>query len=80
VTETITDNGQPFELTADGETAEALQDGRWIVHYPPSRIPFSNYADVYVGGVADQQQDYKFIRVNPITYHGVGNPSSFPPS
>lgn len=79
-TETITDNGRPFALTADGETKEALLDGRWIQYNPVSKIPFSNYAAVYAGGVPDQQNSFRFIRVNPATYHGGANPPVFPSS
>ncbi len=67
VTENITDNGQPFSLTSDGE------------YYGPGEVPFKAYAIVYAGGVADQQHNGEFIRVNPTTYRGTGDPSSFPP-
>lgn len=67
VTQTVTDNGRAFALTADGE------DG------PGVGAPFSSYALVYAGGAADQQNNGQFIQVNPRTYHGAGNPGSFPP-
>jgi hypothetical protein len=67
VTEDITDKGKPFALTSDGE------DG-------PGPVPFSSYAAVYAGGSADQQHGGKFIRVSPATYHGAGDPGSFPPA
>lgn len=70
VTETITDNGSPFTVTSDNEPS--------IGHIAPARVPFSSYAIVYAGGVSDMQNNGKFIRVNPATYQGTGNPASFP--
>lgn len=72
VTETITDNGSPFTITSDGEPS--------MDHISSARVPFSSYALVYAGGVADAQNNGKFIRVNPATYQGTGNPASFPVS
>jgi len=63
VSETITDNGRPFSLTADGETMNG-----------PANVPFSAYAVVYAP-IYDTQGDLRLIRVNPVTYHGQRNPA-----
>lgn len=67
--QSITDNGRPFTITSDGESSFANQN--------PNHIPFSSYAIVYAGGTADYQHNGKFIRVNPASYHGSGDPMSF---
>ena len=66
-TESITDNGKPFQITADGESGPAA-----------AQVPFSSYKAVYAGGAADPQNQQAFIQVNPTTYRGTGNPDSFP--
>lgn len=62
----VTNKGHPFSLTSDGEGE-------------PSGVPFRSYALVYAGGFADQQHSGRFMRVNPNTYRGTGNPALFPP-
>lgn len=62
VTQSITDNGRPFTLTADGESRS------------PGIVPFSTYSVVYAGGVANQQGGDRFVRVNPAAYRGAGSP------
>jgi hypothetical protein len=69
-TQRITDNGHPFTITSDGEMGAAN----------PGHLSFSSYAIVYAGGTADQQHNGRFIRVNPATYPGSGDPISFPAS
>jgi hypothetical protein len=71
VAEIITDHGKPFQITTDG------QEG---VMGMPTTMSFSSYGVVYAGGVADRQTGHAFIRVDPSTYHGTGNPELFPPS
>jgi hypothetical protein len=68
VIQTITDNGRPFTITWDGELSSN------------PHISFPSYAIVYAGGAADEQNNGRFIRVNPATYHGSGDPTSFPVS
>jgi hypothetical protein len=69
----ITDHGQPFTITADGEPSFASPD-----RIRPG-VAFSSYAVVYAGGIADLQHNGEFLQVNPQTYKGTGNPASFPP-
>jgi len=71
VTQTITDNGKPFQITTDGETGPIGS---------LNHVPFSSYSVVYAGGAADLQNQQAFVRVNPTTYRGAGNPGSFPPA
>jgi len=66
----VTDNGHPFTITSDGEKGFA----------DSAHLSFASYAIVYAGGSADQQHNGRFIRVNPATYHGSGDPMSFPVS
>jgi hypothetical protein len=70
VTEEIPASGKKFELTASDQ------------NYDPESgtINLSSYQSVYVGGVADAQNNNEWIAVNPKTYNGIGNPASFPPS
>jgi hypothetical protein len=70
VTETITDNGKPFQITTDGETGPVGT---------VNHVPFSSYRVVYAGGAADPQNQQAFVQVNPASYRGTGNPDSFPP-
>lgn len=69
VTETITDNGKPFQISTDGDEGIMESGGS---------VPFSSYRAVYAGGGADTQNQGAFVRVNPATYKGAGDPGSFP--
>lgn len=69
VTETITDNGKPFQMTSDGQ--EGVMEG-------PNSVPFSSYRVVYAGGGADQQNRGLFVRVDPAIYTGTTNPAASP--
>lgn len=71
VSQPITYHGQPFVITADGEVRPNGRVGR---------VQFRHFDVVYAGGMADRQNDYKFIRVNPAAYHGTGDPALFPVS
>lgn len=62
VVERLSDHGQPFTITSDGEQGFASL----------GRLSFASYAAVYAS------HNGKFIRVNPDTYHGSGDPMSFP--
>jgi hypothetical protein len=68
VSQPITYHGRPFSITADGEGGF----GRL------GRVPFHSFAVVYAGGGADQENGYRFIRVNPASYHGTGDPTLSP--
>lgn len=69
VVEKISDGGKAFQLTGMAGTSN-----------PDSAATnFSRYRAVYVGGVADGDNDDKWMQVNPATYNGLGNPASFPP-
>jgi hypothetical protein len=57
VTETINNRGKPFSLTSDGETLQSA------LH-----VPFSSFAVVYAGQ-NDQQGNFRFVRVDPETFH-----------
>jgi hypothetical protein len=63
---TITDHGKPFEMTTDGKAGFT------------GTVPFGSYRAVYAGGAADMQNRQAFIRVDPATYKGSGNPKNFP--
>jgi hypothetical protein len=76
--EAVADNGQPFTITADGEQLISA-DPILINVANPDRVSFSSYSVVYAGGLADEQHNWNFIRVNPIAYHGMGDPAAFPP-
>ena len=71
VTEKIPTDSKPFELTASADQKLNAADNRMDV---------SSYHAVYVGGVADFQNNDTWMQVNPKTYNGVGNPASFPPA
>jgi hypothetical protein len=71
ITEKIPTDGEPFELTASADQKLNTADNRMNV---------SSYRAVYVGGVADFQNNDAWMQVNPKTYNGVGNPASFPPT
>jgi hypothetical protein len=72
VTQSIADgDGHPFAITADGEPPLTRESPAGF------STPFSSYPIVYVGGAADMQHGGKFIRVNPKTYHGSGDPANF---
>lgn len=71
VTETITDKGKPFQITTDGREGSIGS---------ANNVPFSSYQVVYAGGSADNENQGSFVQVNPATYRGIGDPSSFPPS
>ena len=71
VTETISNNGKPFQITSDGEYSSAE---------PNQAIRFSSYNVAYAGGVADQQNQGSFVQVNPASYAGTGSPVDFPPA
>jgi hypothetical protein len=77
VDQTITNNGQPFAITADGEQRSSA-DPVLVNVANPQDIKFSSYSVVYAGGLADEQRNWNFIRVNPATYHGTGDPTSYP--
>jgi hypothetical protein len=76
--ETVANNGQPFAITADGEQLSSA-DPVLVNVANPDRVSFSSYSVVYAGGLADEQHNWSFIRVNPITYPGMGDPTAFPP-
>ena len=76
--QTISDNGQPFAITTDGEQLSS-PDPRVVYAANPDKIRFSSYSVVYAGGAANRQHNYDFILVNPDTYHGAGDPVNFPP-
>ena len=67
VIQRITDHGRPFTITSDGEMGLAT----------PGQLSFSSYSIVYAGGTADEQHNGRFVRVNPATYHGSGDPMSY---
>jgi hypothetical protein len=67
VSQSVSYHGRPFAITADGEEG-----------FGRSRVPFHSFAVVYAGGVVDPQNGYRFIRVNPATYHGTGDPTLSP--
>jgi hypothetical protein len=70
-TETISDNGKPFQITTDQEPTTS----------EPNQVPgFSSYGAVYAGGFADLQNHQAFVQVNPESYPGTGDPASFPPA
>ena len=71
-TEKVTDNGKPFQITSDGEPG--------LVGNFSSHVSFSSYSAIYAGGAANQGQGGygPFVRVNPATYNGTGDPNSFP--
>lgn len=69
VAEKITDGGKPFSITSDDESDNPADPG--------SHVPFSSYNVIYAGGSADQQNNGAFMRVNPATYKGSGDPASF---
>ena len=71
VTEKILAGGKPFELTASADQKFNPADGMMDV---------SSYNAVYVGGVADSENNDGWVQVNPKTYKGVGDPASFPPA
>jgi hypothetical protein len=60
VTESISDNGKPFQLTSDGENSVLSSQG----------ISFESYKLVYAGGAANSSRGGEFIRENPATYRG----------
>jgi hypothetical protein len=78
VYQTITNNGKPFAITTDSELLSS-PDPRLVMPGNPDYIKFSSYSVVYAGGLADRQHNLVFIRVNPATYHGIGDPTEFPP-
>ena len=73
-TETIDDNGHPFELTAGLE---------YVPNPDQASINFSAYQAMYVGGVASDTPatggSNAWVQVNPKTYDGASDPTLFPP-
>jgi len=66
VSETVSDHGRLFSLTADSETMSGT-----------NHVPFSSYAVIYAP-TYDSQGNSHLIRVNPATYHGERDPAPFP--
>jgi len=70
LTESIMNGRRPFQLTAFAGSSDV----------DTGAMNLSAYRAVYVGGLADTQNDANWIEVNPATYNGLGNPASFPPT
>lgn len=60
VTEDITNNGGPFQITADGENGLGSND----------QVPFDSYASVFAIRNGKTFGHSKFVPVDPHTYHG----------